>query len=430
MAAHFVVVGGGLTGLSAAFALARSGHKVTVLEKDNFDYDSDGGVCRMSPNMSKIFFQWGYEDRLRQIAVKSNYTIFTGYNNNEILGSHTWDEEYLFETGGDFIFAHNADLRRLVFELAAQAGATIRSKTEAKSIDMVTNQVTLASGETISADAFIGADGLHGICRKAVLNGQPDKVKPTGLVMYNGLASGKEVRADPELAKMWESPNLYVSCGNLRAALQFPLGGTDDYAIQVAIGDARPAVRKCVSMATRITKLPVEDRAHIEDWIHEDGPLLLLGGAAHPYPPGAIQTGGVSLEDAGLLGKLFSHLSSADQIPSFLYAFQDLREKRCRDIQQQELNIVQLITLPDGPHQQGRDAKMKTNYAKGLSVFHGDEGELAEQWEVNRITFTYDPEDDADNWWIQWGALRERSKNNPTESKPIEIPVQQVGVYV
>lgn len=33
----FIVIGGGLTGLTTAYALARGGHRVTVLEKDNFD---------------------------------------------------------------------------------------------------------------------------------------------------------------------------------------------------------------------------------------------------------------------------------------------------------------------------------------------------------------------------------------------------------
>lgn len=31
---HFVIVGGGICGLSCAFALSHAGHKVTVLEKD------------------------------------------------------------------------------------------------------------------------------------------------------------------------------------------------------------------------------------------------------------------------------------------------------------------------------------------------------------------------------------------------------------
>lgn len=99
MTSHFIVVGGGFTGLSAAYALSRSGHQVTVLEKDNFDFvsplmvgfdstfgvciervvfkESDGEVCRMAPNMSKIFFRWGLEERLRRIAVRSNVTIFS-----------------------------------------------------------------------------------------------------------------------------------------------------------------------------------------------------------------------------------------------------------------------------------------------------------------------------------------------------------------
>jgi glycine/D-amino acid oxidase-like deaminating enzyme len=33
---NFLVIGGGFTGLIAAYALARSGHNVTVVEKDDF----------------------------------------------------------------------------------------------------------------------------------------------------------------------------------------------------------------------------------------------------------------------------------------------------------------------------------------------------------------------------------------------------------
>lgn len=65
-----------------------------------------------------------------------------------------------------------------------EAGATIRANTEAKSIDVYDKTVTLVNGEVLSADAFIGADGLHGISRPVVIDGRPDKPSPTGLVMY------------------------------------------------------------------------------------------------------------------------------------------------------------------------------------------------------------------------------------------------------
>ena len=37
----------------------------------------------------------------------------------------------------------------------------------------------------------------------------------------------------------------------------------------------------------------------------------------------------MAAEDAVVLGSLFSHLSTLDQIPSFLNAYQELRQKRC-----------------------------------------------------------------------------------------------------
>jgi salicylate hydroxylase len=42
-----------------------------------------------------------------------------------------------------------------------------------------------------------------------------------------------------------------------------------------------------------------------------------------------VQHTAISLEDGGVLAKLFSHLRGRDQIPSFLYAFEDLRGPRC-----------------------------------------------------------------------------------------------------
>jgi len=327
-------------------------------------------------------------------------------------------------------FVQNSDLRYLSYQLAIESGAIIRPNCEVVYIDVEQQSVTLSSGEVLSATVIVGADGLHGISRATLLDGQPDRCTPTGLVMYSGLVRGKDVRADAELSRLWDAPNLYVSCGHMRASLAFPLGNDEDYAVQVyapdpglqsdptltefkdAIGCTKSSVRKCVELATRISRTPVEDRPDLENWVHDDYPFLLIGGAAHPMPPGAIQTSGLAVEDAGVLGKLFSHLTNPDQIQSFLYAFQDLRQQRCSTIVKQELAIVYLITMPDGEFQEARDTGMKANTQKGLSVFAGDDSQMAAQWENNRITFGYDPEDDADNWWLEWGRLRERARES------------------
>ena len=46
--------------------------------------------------------------------------------------------------------------------------------------------VTLASGEVLTADVLIGADGQWGLSRQAVMdsNGESERVTPLGITMY------------------------------------------------------------------------------------------------------------------------------------------------------------------------------------------------------------------------------------------------------
>ena len=116
----------------------------------------------------------------------------------------------------------------------------------------------------------------------------------------------------------------------------------------------------------------------------------------------------MAVEDAAVLAKLFSHLRSVDQIPTFLHAFQDLREDRCASVVQSEQCNLRFQMLPPGPQQEERDREMRARTAEGESVFGS--GEPAEQWEQLKELFGYDAEDEADDWWVKWGLLRERAK--------------------
>ena len=33
-----------------------------------------------------------------------------------------------------------------------------------------------------------------------------------------------------------------------------------------------------------MSRVPVHDEPDLEDWVHDDGPLILIGDAAHPMP--------------------------------------------------------------------------------------------------------------------------------------------------
>jgi 2-polyprenyl-6-methoxyphenol hydroxylase-like FAD-dependent oxidoreductase len=68
---HFAVVGASIAGLASALALARAGHRVTVLEQAAEDAPRPAGGLRVPPNVSKVFARWGLGDALAQIAVQS-----------------------------------------------------------------------------------------------------------------------------------------------------------------------------------------------------------------------------------------------------------------------------------------------------------------------------------------------------------------------
>ena len=104
------------------------------------------------------------------------------------LGTHYWDEEVLRETRGEFLFAHVrwilllsvrpnenlqlSDLRKMMYNVAMKHGATIRLDTTAVAVDPERRAVTLASGETLTADVIVGADGISGLIRPTLLKEQ------------------------------------------------------------------------------------------------------------------------------------------------------------------------------------------------------------------------------------------------------------------
>lgn len=132
----------------------------------------------------------------------------------------------------------------------------------------------------------------------------------------------------------------------------------------------------------------------------------------------------MALEDASVLAKLFSHLRTHDQIPSFLYAFQDLRQARVTKIRLLDMANIQFMTMPPSEMTCGRDAAMRAKYDAGKDVLGGDDedGNVA-QWDENREIFGYDAEDEADNWWVEWGLLRERAREGKIEME-VELSIQ------
>ncbi|TFY83922.1 hypothetical protein EWM64_g92 [Hericium alpestre] len=440
LAIDFLIVGAGIAGLSCAVALRRVGHRVTVVEKepsiDGSQYHAGGS--RMPPNMTKVFYHWGMGDKIMEPGVISERVVMQQYRSGTMLGSHRWDKEMLEEAGGEFVFIHHAKLRRILYETALELGATIRFRSKVVEVSEDSRSVTLSSGEELRADVVIGADGVHGPCRLAV-DEEADSGRPSGLMMFNAIIPGESMRTDPDLAPLLDGEfiSLWVWFGENHCALCFPIAKSDDCAFyfyapdegnaqdvwndmvsakevsdHATVSDAERRLKKLARLARQPSRIRCTEWPDLDDWVHESGRLVVVGEAAHPFPPGSIQGSSMSLEDASTLAKLFSHLISYDQIESFLYAFQELRQGRVKKNRITDMANIYFMTM-SGEESRQRDKAMLAMQSKGQNVLGGDDGNK-QQWDENRDTFDYDAEDEADNWWVQWGLLRERAKASST----------------
>ncbi|KAG6333033.1 hypothetical protein ID866_6057 [Astraeus odoratus] len=434
---NFIVVGGGITGLACALALRRVGHRVIVLEKlveEEISRLAQGGG-RLPPNASKILFQWGLGNALREFAVSSTGVEVMRYDTGDLLGAHPWGDEVLQEAGGEYIFYHHADLWRLLFRAAKEASADVRLGVNVASIDGDDRSVKLSTGHVLQADVIVAAASILTLYFSPRL---------TPLISIN--VPSEVMLGDPLLAQLYArpSPTTFMWLGNRTSALGSRVGGLDEFTVQIWVGPypepellenewgpcsdmekwseilahCEPRLQRLVQASSFRIRGPVKIVPQLDNWVHRSGRLLVLGDAAHPLPAGSVQVTALGVEDAAVFAKLFSHLISEDQIPTFLHAFQDLREDRCaRVIHSEQRNLI-FRMMPDGPEQEERDRIMRKRHAQGLGVFGGGSGgKPAEQWEQLKELFGYNAEDEADDWWVKWGLLRESAKQRSIEQE-------------
>ena len=197
-----------------------------------------------------------------------------------------------------------------------------------------------------------------------------------------------------------------------------------------------------MQLASQPRSKPVKHYVKMENWVHESVGLVLIGDAAHPIPVSntlshllpyrhiaqneALQGVGLSLEDSAVLARLFSHLFSEEQIPSLLYAFEDLRMPRCHAVAKSGESDLVFMTLPPGEIQERRNLLVRTRDVAGYDFIDPDEMDadgVLGKWGGAKYVYGYDAEEEAENWWVQWGLLAIRAKATEVIEASLEIRI-------
>ncbi len=99
-------------------------------------------------------------------------------------------------------FQHK-DIIDILYKLATEAGATVEFHKEVASVEPGTEEdnkpsVTLVTGEVLTADVIVGADGCKSLVREVVLE-EEDCAEPGGMTLYSGVIDAEDMDKDPDL---------------------------------------------------------------------------------------------------------------------------------------------------------------------------------------------------------------------------------------
>ncbi|KAK7042250.1 FAD/NAD(P)-binding domain-containing protein [Favolaschia claudopus] len=431
---HFAIVGCGLGGLAAAFCLGRAGHTVSVFESASCLQEVGAGI-QISPNVSRLLIRWGLGDELRRASVKPDSITFRRYNTGHRVGWTKWGENMDRDYGSPYCHVHRADLLNMLFKLASPY-MTLYLNSRVVSVDADHAQLTLASGRTFLADVIIGADGVKSKTREVVI-GRRDMPIPTGDAAYRAIIPASEMLKDPELKPLvdhpemtgWIGPGRHIMAYLIRDRQEYnivmlhPDRGTrrgEAYDIPGSVQQMRddfagwePRVQKLLKLVSHTLIWPLLDRDPLDTWVHPSGKVALMGDACHPMLPYRAQGCAMAIEDAAVLGILFSHVTSRRQIGPLLRAYQALRYPRTTDTQLAARLNQKIFHLPDGPEQQERDISMREGMEDALRQERGqptlyNSAGNANVWaddSKNRIQFLYDAEREAEQWWRTEGRF-------------------------
>ncbi|XP_006458940.1 hypothetical protein AGABI2DRAFT_191047 [Agaricus bisporus var. bisporus H97] len=443
-----VIIGGNVGGLASAISFRRSGHQAVVLEcRDSIAPEVTGGI-RLPPNITKIIYQWGYEELLRRVAVKSSAIDLRLMDTGEKLGGHVWEEQLIRDARGDFMFTHHGDFVRFLHDIAEDMGAELHYSAKVVDVNMEDKIVTLEDGRVFEADVIVGADGVDGISRPLFEAEEPEPL----LNFYSTTIPMERILSDPLTADL-HNENKAGLCaawfGDGVAVLGWPLM-KPEYALCVygpPVGDqtgwlhqgkkdrmmeilnkAEPRLRKLGEWAREPHVVTVNKTIPLEEWFHDDGPYALVGHAAQPLAAGSIQEAATAFEDGVALGRIFSRIKNYDQISTYLIAYEEIRRDRDIRAYEKELEDIQFMCLPP-QYAAARDNVLREKGKDGRNIFELEipddptESEAWVAWEKIVDQFAYNAEEAADDWWHKTGKTIQASQGGIVDAPLLQIVV-------
>ena len=340
-----IIAGGGIGGLAMALTLHQIGVPCTVLESSREMRPLGVGV-NIQPNAVRELFDLGISaSDLDSVGIPVEEWALVGLNGKEVyaeprglVAGYHWPQYAV----------HRGDFHMLLYKKAVERIGAERIRLGMRVLgydiqgDRVVVKAKTAAGaeETIQGRLMIGADGIHSAIRAQMHPDQPP-IHWGGAVMWRGTVRAKAMR----------TTSSFIGLGTHRHRMViYPIGpvGADGLSLvnwiaEVTVDNSegwqqegwfRPVeldtfihhfadfrydwldVPEMLKQADCAYENPMIDRDPIPTWV--DGPVALMGDAAHAMYPTGSNGASQAICDARVLGaKILAHRVTPEALRAY-----------------------------------------------------------------------------------------------------------------
>jgi salicylate hydroxylase len=346
---NVVIAGAGIGGLTAALMLAQAGFRVTLLEQAARLSETGAGI-QLSPNATHILIALGIGERLRSAVFEPEAVAIKTASGGRLaripLGAEA-ERRY----SAPYWSIHRADLQGALLEaVLANPDIVLRLDTRLQDFVEHANGLSIACrhGSGAIADeraiALIGADGLWSVLRSRLGHPAPEFQRRTA---WRALVAADSV--DPE----FRTPDVQLWLGRDAHVVHYPVrSGTLINVVAIVDDDwSEPGwsaegqreallahyspwnwalpLREFLAVPGRWQKWALYDLPPLPAW--GEGPVTLLGDAAHPMLPFLAQGACMAIEDAAVLADQMA--SAPDDPAAAMRRYERSRRKRTARVQ-------------------------------------------------------------------------------------------------
>lgn len=351
-----LIVGAGFAGLCAALEAHRKGHTPILLERVAH-LKPLGDIISFGQNATRIFARWpGILETFDPIIHKANAITYHHWQ-GEAVTTQSFEREAIW---GKRVNGHRAELHRVLYEYALANGIDVRLGVEITDYfeDDDKASVVTATGERLTADLVLAAEGVKSAGRKIVL-GFEDAPKPSGYAVYRAWFTTEQLKNNPLTQQLvqgdthngWIGQDIHFLVASIKdgeeiswvcthkddagieESWQFP-GKVDDV-LKVLEGWA-PTVRELVNATpeARLFDYKLVFRDPLPTFISPLARIALIGDAAHPFLPTSIQGASQAMEDGVVLAACLDAAGGGkDNVQEAVRVWERIRYERVHAIQ-------------------------------------------------------------------------------------------------